>query len=176
MWESNLPFTDTSSTYEEALGLSWKDLASFGTLTAALLLPRFLIPLFYQAEPFQRLCYLLFASPQASLACRCSLSCGCPRDGEAPAEPSNPLARRAAGSSRNAETCANQSGPVRHEYPQEVSEFAGSSTAIEAFPFRKGLGKANRSPWRLERFPSCIREGESLVHDALANSCLSWSS
>jgi hypothetical protein len=32
VWESNLLFTDSSSTYEEALGLSWKDLASFGTL------------------------------------------------------------------------------------------------------------------------------------------------
>ena len=39
MWESNLLFTDTTSTYEEAVGLSWKDLASFGTLIAALLLP-----------------------------------------------------------------------------------------------------------------------------------------
>ena len=56
MWrrrvESNLLFTDTSSTYEEALGLSRKDLASFGTLIAALLLPRFLIPLFSQADHF----------------------------------------------------------------------------------------------------------------------------
>ena len=136
MRESNLLFTDTSSTYGESLGLSWKDLASFGTLIAALLLPRFLIPLFSQAEPFQRLYCLLFASRQASPACRCSLSCGCLRDGEAPAGPSNPLAGRAAGSSKNAETCANQSGPVRHEFPQEVSEFAGSSTAIVAFTFR----------------------------------------
>jgi len=49
VWESNLLFTDTTSTHEEALGLSWKDLASFGTLIAALLLPRFLIPLFSRA-------------------------------------------------------------------------------------------------------------------------------
>src|SRR5260370_321013 len=165
VWESNLLFTDTSSTYGEALGLSWKDLASFGTLIAALLLPRFLIPLFSQAEPFQRLCCLLFASRQASLACRCSLSCGCPRDGEAPAGPSNPLGGRAAGSSKNAETCAIQSGPVRHEYPQEAGEFAGLSKAIVAFPCRKGLGKANRCPLRLVRFPSYIREGELLAHD-----------
>jgi len=34
-------FTDTSSAYEEAFGLSWKDLVSFGTLIAALLLPHF---------------------------------------------------------------------------------------------------------------------------------------
>ena len=46
VWESNLLFTDNSSAYEEELGLSRKDLASFGTLIAALLLPRFLIPLF----------------------------------------------------------------------------------------------------------------------------------
>jgi hypothetical protein len=176
VWESNLLFTDTSSTYGEALGLSWKDLASFGTLIAALLLPRFLIPLFSQAEPFQRLYCLLFASRQASPACRCSLSCGCPRDGEAPAGPSNPLAGRAAGSSKNAETCASQSGPVRHEFPQEVSEFAGSSTAIVAFQFRKGLEKANRCPLRLVWFTSCIREGELPAHDAQASSCLSWSS
>src|SRR5215472_2241181 len=176
VWESNLLFTDTSSTYEGTLGLSWKDLASFGTLIAALLLPRFLIPLLSQAGPFQRLCCLLFASRQASPACRYSLSCGCRRDGEAPAVPSNPLAGRAAGSSKNGETCASQSGPVRHEFPQEVSEFAGSSTAILAFPLRKGLEKANRCPLRLARFPSCIREGELLARDALANSCLSWSS
>jgi len=61
VWESNLLFTDTESTYEEALGWSWKDLASLGTLTAALLLPRFLIPLFSHAEPFQQLCCLLVA-------------------------------------------------------------------------------------------------------------------
>jgi hypothetical protein len=36
VWESNLLFIDTSSAYEEAFGLSWKDLASFGTLIAAL--------------------------------------------------------------------------------------------------------------------------------------------
>ena len=176
MWESNLLFTDNSRAYEEALGLSWKDLPSFGTLIAALLLPRFLIPLFSQAEPFRRLCCLLFASRQASLACRCSLSCGCLRGGEAPAGPSNPLAGHATASSKNAETCAIQSGPVRHEYPQEVGEFAGSSTAIVAFPFRKGWEKANRCPLRLVRFRSCIREGELQAHDAQANSCLSWSS
>jgi hypothetical protein len=35
VWESNLLFTDSSSTYGEALGLRWKDVASFQTLIAA---------------------------------------------------------------------------------------------------------------------------------------------
>src|SRR5277367_1186952 len=70
VWESNLPFTDIASTYEEALGRSWKDLAFLGTPTAALLLPRFLIPLFSHAEPFQQLCCWLFAWRQALLVCK----------------------------------------------------------------------------------------------------------
>lgn len=160
MRESNLLFTDTSSTYEEALGLSWKDLASFGTLIVALLLPRFLVPLFSPAEPFQRLCCLLYASRQASPACRYSWLCGCLRDAEVPAEPSDPLAGSAVGSSKNAETCASQSGQVRHEFRQEASEFAGSSTAIAASRSHRDSGKANRCPLRLARFPSYIREGE----------------
>src|SRR5882757_2141235 len=56
VWESKLLGADSTSTSEEALGRNWKDLASFGTLIAAFLPPRFLIPLFSSEEPFQRLC------------------------------------------------------------------------------------------------------------------------
>jgi hypothetical protein len=129
VWESNLLFTDTSSTYEEALGLSWKDLASFGTRIAALLLPRFLIPLFSQVKPFQRLCCLLFASRRASPECRCSLSCGCPRGGEVPAGPSNPLAEREAMSSKNAETYAIQHAQFRLRSLPESDDFHESCQA-----------------------------------------------
>jgi hypothetical protein len=68
VWGSNLLFTDTSSTYEEALGLSWKDLTSFGTLTAALLLPRFPHPTFLSGRTISTT--LLFALRIASgIAC-----------------------------------------------------------------------------------------------------------
>jgi len=100
--ESNLLFTDTAGAYEEALGLSGKDLAFSGILVTALLLPRFLIQLFSQAELFQRLGCLLFSSRQASPACRFSLSFGYLRGTEVPAGPSHPLAEHAAGSSKNA--------------------------------------------------------------------------
>jgi hypothetical protein len=56
VWESKLLGADSTSTYEEALGRNWKDLGSFGTLIAAFLPPRLLIPLFGSEEPFQRLC------------------------------------------------------------------------------------------------------------------------
>src|SRR6266403_2037711 len=46
VWESNLLGADSPSTYEEGLGLNWKDLPSFGILNAAFLPPRFLHPTF----------------------------------------------------------------------------------------------------------------------------------
>src|SRR5260370_16502903 len=159
VWESNLLFTDTSSTYEEALGLSWKDLASLGTLIAALLLPRFLIPLFSQAEPFQRLCCLLSASRQASLACRYSRLSGSPRDPEVPPGPSDPLAGSAAGSSKNAETYASQSCQDRYEYRSGAGSCSGLSTSTEAFRSRRDSGIANRCPQRLARALPYIRAG-----------------
>ena len=56
VWESKLLGADSTSTYEEALRRNWKDLTSLGTLIAAFLPPRFLIPLFSSEEPFQQLC------------------------------------------------------------------------------------------------------------------------
>ena len=46
VWESNLLFTDNSSAYEEELGLSRKDLASFGTLIAGPIAASFSHPTF----------------------------------------------------------------------------------------------------------------------------------
>src|SRR5260370_12025470 len=108
--------------------MSWKAVGSLGTLIPALLLPRFLLPLFSQAEPFQRLCCLLSASRQASLACRYSRLCGCPRDAEVPAGPSDPLAGSAAGSSKNPETYATQPCHYRYTHPSGASPSSPFST------------------------------------------------
>ena len=109
MWESKLLGADSASTYEEARGRNWKDLASFGTLIAALLPPRFFIPLFSSEEPFRRLCCWPPAWHRALLACRYSSLCECPSAAEVPAELSSPLAMIGAGSSMNDENCASLS-------------------------------------------------------------------
>jgi hypothetical protein len=102
VWESNLLGADSPSTYEEGLGLNWKDLPSFGILNAAFLPPRFFIPLFSSEEPFQRLDCWPPASHRAPLACKCSLLCECPNAAEVLAEPSSPLATNEAVWSTNA--------------------------------------------------------------------------
>src|SRR5260370_5319652 len=151
--------------------MSWKAVGSLGTLIPALLLTRFLIPLISQAEPFQRLCCLLSASRQASLACRYSRLCGCPRDAEVPAGPSDPLAGSAAGSSKNAETYASQSCQDRYEYRSGAGSCSGLSTATEAFRSRRDSGIANRCPQLLARSLPYFAAGASPARNAPANSC-----
>src|SRR5260221_8271614 len=119
---------------------------------------------------------LLSASRQASFVCRYSRLCGCPRDAEVRAELSDPLARSAAGSSKNAETCASQSCQDRYEYRLGAGSCSGLSTATEAFRSRRDSGIANRCPQPLARFLPYIRAGDSPAHNAPANSCLSWPS
>jgi len=68
VWESNLLFTDNSSAYEEELGLSRKDLASFGTLIAGPIAASFSHPTFLLGRTISTT--LLFALRIASgIAC-----------------------------------------------------------------------------------------------------------
>jgi hypothetical protein len=115
VWESNLLGADSSSTYEEGLGWNWKDLASFGTVNAAFLPPRFFIPLFSWEEPFRRLDCWPPVSHRAPLVCRCSLSCECPNAAEVPVEPSSPLATYALSvkSARKAESFTSEDASIR---------------------------------------------------------------
>jgi hypothetical protein len=108
VWVSNLLGADSPSTYEEGLGLNWKDLPSFGILNAAFLPPRFFIPLFSSEEPFQRLDCWPPASHRAPLACKRSLLCECPNAAEVLAEPSSPLVTNEAAWSTNGENCASR--------------------------------------------------------------------
>lgn len=176
VWESNLLGADSSSTYEEGLGLNWKDLPSFGILNAAFLPPRIFIPLFSSEEPFQRLDCWPPASHRAPLACKCSLLCECPNAAEALAEPSSPLATNEAVWSTNAGNCASRSDQLQRGFRQEASDRAESSTAIVDAPSHTGLGTTNHDSLLLELSRPCTQPEGPPSSDAPAVSCLSsWS-
>ena len=176
VWESNLLFTDTSSTYEEAGGQNRKELASCGTPIAALLPPRFLIPLFSSATPFQRPCCSPPALHPEWLACKCSWLSECPNAAEALAGLSNPLATTEARLNTSAENCASRSDQGRHVFRQEAGGRAESSTATAVLPLRKGSGTASHWHLLLERSRPCTRTEVPPNAGALAGFCSNLSS
>ena len=176
MWESNLLGADFPSTYEEALGRNWKDLASSGTLIAAFLPPRLLIPLFVSEEPFRRPCCWPPAWHRAPLAYKYSSSCECPNAAEVLVEPSSPLATNGATSNTNGGRCANLLDQVRHGAQPEAGGRVESSTATADVLSRMGSGTTNRNSLLPEKSRPCTQVEDPPNSDALAIFCSSsWS-